>query len=102
MSLQRLRYALFPYTTLFRSESGTAIAVGGADGAATLGLTDAELDQMTAGLLKVGDANSGNMNISGAINPDNTSTCLISSHTVITYAGVCVNNEANLAVRAAG
>ena len=40
--------------------------LGGADAAGTLGLTDAELDTVTAGILRVGRANSGNMTISAA------------------------------------
>ena len=45
--------------TLNGSTSGTLIDLGGADTANTLGLTDAELDGITAGSLRIGDFNSG-------------------------------------------
>src|SRR5207249_8053819 len=64
--------------------------------------TDAELDQVTAGMLKVGDANSGNMNISGAINPANAASLSLQSGGTISQAGGSVITEANLALRAVG
>src|SRR5207249_525063 len=39
--------------TLRQFENGTLIDLGGADGAGTLGLTDAELDQVNAGVFQV-------------------------------------------------
>lgn len=48
-------------------QNGTLIDLGGADGANTLGLTSAELDTITAGIIRVGDANSGNITVSAAI-----------------------------------
>jgi hypothetical protein len=43
------RVTLAPFT------NGTTIAVGGADGSNTLGLTDTELDGISAGTLRIGD-----------------------------------------------
>ena len=51
--------------------AGTKIDLGGTDvlsgSPLTLGLTDAELDRITAGTLTIGDANSGAMTVSGDI-----------------------------------
>ena len=49
----------FASTTLGGASSGTLIDLGGADTANTLGLTDAELDGITAGVLRIGAPNSG-------------------------------------------
>jgi mucin-19 len=58
-------------TTIRPRTTGTLINLGGADvlsgSPLTLGLTDAELDQITAGTLIIGDANSGNLTVSAAI-----------------------------------
>ncbi|HET6572574.1 MAG TPA: hypothetical protein VFG68_03150, partial [Fimbriiglobus sp.] len=45
--------------TLTPFTAGNTIDLGGADAAGTLGLTDAELDRVTAGLLRVGDVAAG-------------------------------------------
>jgi trimeric autotransporter adhesin len=52
---------------------GTLIDLGGADAANTLGLTDAELDGITAGSLRIGDFNSGRISFTAAITPAGTS-----------------------------
>ena len=49
------------------STPATLIDLGGADTANTLGLTDAELDGITAGILRVGDLTSGRIGFSDAI-----------------------------------
>jgi hypothetical protein len=46
---------------------GTVIDLGGVDAAGTLGLTDAELDRITAGTLQLGGPASGTITVSGAI-----------------------------------
>src|SRR5581483_8659067 len=58
--------------TLKQNTNGQLVKLGAADAAGTLGLTDAELDTVTAGILKVGDANSGNLSIEAALTPANT------------------------------
>ncbi|MBX2929635.1 MAG: HYR domain-containing protein [Saprospiraceae bacterium] len=58
-------------TTIRPRTTGTRINLGGADvlsgSPLTLGLTDAELDQVSAGTLILGNANSGNLTVSAAI-----------------------------------
>jgi len=58
-------------TTIRTRTAGTQINLGGADVLSgkplTLGLTSAELNQITAGTLIIGDTDSGNMTISAAI-----------------------------------
>ncbi len=57
--------------TLQPATAGVAVAVGGADAASVLGLTDAELDLITAGTVQVGDSNSGLISVSQVISPAN-------------------------------
>ncbi len=52
--------------TLRQKTNGTAINLGGADGA-SLGLTDAELDRVTAGTVQIGNANSGAITFSANV-----------------------------------
>ena len=47
--------------------AGIQIDLGGAGGAGTIGLTDAELDQITAGILQIGNATTGAITVSAAI-----------------------------------
>ena len=54
--------------TVRQRTSSTLIDVGGADvSTTTLGLTDAELDRVTAGTINIGDTNSGAITVSAAI-----------------------------------
>ena len=53
--------------TLNAFTPATVIDLGGADTANTLGLTDAELDGITAGVLRIGDLTSGRIRFSDAI-----------------------------------
>ena len=86
--------------TLQPNTAGQLVNLGAADAAGTLGLTDAELDTVTAGTLRVGRANSGNLTISAAIDTANTTTTtLISGGTVTQTAPI---TETNLAVTAVG
>jgi len=65
-------------TTIQPRTSGTLINLGGADvlsGAPlTLGLTDAELDLVTAGTLGLGSTSAGTLTISAPISPANTNS----------------------------
>ena len=65
-------------TTLRQKTTGTLINLGGADvltgSPLTLGLTDAELDQVTAGTVQIGGANSGAITVSAVISPLNYKT----------------------------
>lgn len=53
--------------TLRQKTNGTQIDLGAADSAGMLGLTDAELDQVVARTLQIGNANSGAITVSAAI-----------------------------------
>ena len=53
--------------TLKQQTNNQAINLGGADSAGTLGLTDTELDRITAPTLVIGNANSGAMSFSATI-----------------------------------
>lgn len=53
--------------TIHPRSNGNAINLGGADAAGTLGLTDTELDRVTAGTLILGDATSGDISVTGSI-----------------------------------
>jgi trimeric autotransporter adhesin len=59
--------------TLQPLSAGRAIDLGGADTAAHLGLTDTELDQVTAGILRVGSSASGSISITHFVSPAGTS-----------------------------
>ncbi len=50
--------------TLVTLTTGTTIDLGGADAPGTLGLSNVELGQITAGILRIGNANGGNGSIS--------------------------------------
>jgi autotransporter-associated beta strand protein len=56
---------------------GFAINLGDSDNPSQLGLTDAELDRVTAGTINIGDANSGPITISAAIDRAAGSTTAI-------------------------
>lgn len=51
--------------------NGAAINLGAADAVGVLGLSDAELDRITAASLTIGDTNSGSVTISAVISPAN-------------------------------
>ncbi|MCO6459575.1 MAG: VCBS repeat-containing protein, partial [Pirellulaceae bacterium] len=53
--------------TLKQQISGTQINLGAADTVSALGLTDTELDNVTAGTLQIGDSSSGAVSVSGVI-----------------------------------
>jgi hypothetical protein len=55
--------------TLRQKNPGRRINLGAADSATVLGLTDAELDRITAGTVVVGNSNSGAITISGVLSP---------------------------------
>jgi trimeric autotransporter adhesin len=54
---------------LYGSTFGTTIALGGADGANTVGLTDTELDGISANALRIGDPSSGTISFVSQIAP---------------------------------
>ena len=65
--------------------SETAIDLGGDDRVGTLGLTDAELDRITAGTVQVGDTNSGVITVSTAITHANSSNFTLTSGSSVLF-----------------
>jgi trimeric autotransporter adhesin len=59
--------------TLQPLSAGRVIDLGGADTALHLGLTDTELDQVTAGILRVGNGASGTISMTSPVSPAGTS-----------------------------
>lgn len=85
-------------TTILVSNGGT-ISLGGAGG--NMALTDAELDTITAGTLRIGDATAGAITIAGDISPGGTTTLHLHTGSSITgTAGGII--ETNLAMTAGG
>jgi len=78
-------------TTLRQFENGTLINVGGADAANTLGLTDTEIDQVTAATLQIGDGNAGNLAVTAAITPAGAANLRLT-----TGGALAVNNTVNV------
>lgn len=71
--------------------TGGAVNVGGADSVVALGLADAELDRITAGVVQVGDATTGTVTVSSAItSPNNLS--------LVSGANISVQNTITPAV----
>jgi hypothetical protein len=67
--------------TLRQKTFGQFIDLGGADSGTTLGLTDTELNRVTAPTLKIGDANSGvPISISAVVSPANYRTLAIGNN----------------------
>ena len=87
--------------TLRPFESGTLIDLGGADAANTLGLTDAELDRVTAGELIVGSAASGNVSVTAVIQTLNTEQMVVVTGGTITDTGAGQIIETRLGLNAA-
>ena len=69
---------------------GRSISLGAADSSSTLGLTDAELDRITAGTLNIGNASSGAITVSTAISHANNLT-------LTTGAGITFNQAVTMA-----
>ncbi len=78
--------------TLRQKTTGTLINLGAADvftgSPLTLGLTDAELDQVTAGTVQIGDSSSGAITVSAAITrPSSTNVALQSADNIVLNPG---------------
>ncbi|MGN6706805.1 MAG: two-partner secretion domain-containing protein, partial [Rhodanobacter sp.] len=69
--------------TIRQATAGRAIALGG-DLPINLGVSDAELDNITANTIVIGDANSGAITIVGAISPASASKLALNSGSTIT------------------
>jgi filamentous hemagglutinin family protein len=96
--------------TLQTSSSGRAITLGTDDVSGptattgTLGLTDAELDNVTAATIKVGGSSSGNITVSGGapITPSTATTLSLETAGSISQTAGSTITVQNLAVRAGG
>ncbi len=66
---------------------GTTINLAGADAVGTLGLTDAELDRITAGTISIGDANNGAISVSGDITRSAATVMNLTGGGAISFAG---------------
>lgn len=66
--------------------NGHTIHVGGSDSATNLGLTDAELDRITAGLVEIGNSNTGPIIVNGSISHGNELS-------LVSGAGVTLNQS---------
>ena len=69
------------------SISGIFINIGGADDAATLGLTNAELDLVTAGTLNIGNSTSDDMTITAPITRTALTNIDLTSGGAINFTG---------------
>ncbi len=70
--------------TLEPFSNGQLINLGGADATGTLGLTNTELNEVTAGVLQVGNSTSGAVTVSGAITPANVPTLDLETGNAVT------------------
>ena len=86
---------------LKQKTNGTLIDLGGADAAGTLGLTDGELDNVTASQLDIGNASSGAITVSADVSPANVTTVHLRTGAGVTgtVGGIVASN---LAINAAG
>src|SRR5262249_25272770 len=86
--------------TLRQSSPGVLINLGGADAAATLGLTAAELNSVTAAVLEVGSVTSGNMSVAAAIPPPRAPVLALTTRGTPTQTAGSTITIPNLAIRA--
>src|SRR5207244_1312337 len=73
--------------TLKPRTAGRAVDLGGPDTATALGLTDAELDRVTAGVLQIGVAATGPITVSTAISQAGSGYGTLSLQSGATIAG---------------
>jgi hypothetical protein len=85
--------------TLRPVTTGRAIDLG-TNAANTLGLTDAEIDGITAGVIVVGSSNAGALTVTAAISPANSNTLFLKSGASITDAAAGALLVPNLAAQA--
>ncbi|HEX2727097.1 MAG TPA: hypothetical protein VHN20_14855, partial [Beijerinckiaceae bacterium] len=97
--------------TLQPFQDGTLIDVGGPDAPNTLGVSDLELDQITAGTIVIGNTKAGNLTVTAPISPAGSNTLILKSGGTVTDAvagalllsnvgaqglsGVVIDNPAN-------
>lgn len=87
--------------TLQPLSAGQLIDLGGADAAGTLGLTDAEIDRITAGILRIGSSNAGTISFTSLISPAGTDKLsLITGNEIADENSGTDVQVANLAIQA--
>lgn len=72
-------------------KTSTAIALGAADSAGTLGLTDSELDQVTAGTLSIGHGVSGDVTVFSTVSRTSSTNLQLISGASIFFNGGSLN-----------
>jgi uncharacterized repeat protein (TIGR01451 family) len=83
-------------------ETGTKVDLGGADAAGTLGLTAGELNLISAGIINIGSATTGDINVTGVIIPIGTDVLSLQNDGNITDSVGASIQETNLAIRSTG
>ena len=83
-------------TTLRPQTAGALIGIGDADVAGTLGLTDTELDRITAGRLTLGSAGSGAISMSGGLSRTSATAINLVSGGAITVSQLIDSNGGNV------
>ncbi len=88
--------------SLMEDMDGTPINLGSASSTSplTLGLTEAEINTITAGTLQIGDPNAGNITITAAIAPAHVSTLVLLTQQAIVEGANGSLSVANLALQA--
>lgn len=82
-------------TTIRPLTNGTQINLGAADSAGVLGLTDGELDRITAGTLQIGNNNSGAITVSNAITRAAATNLNLTTGGSINFSGSTALLDAN-------
>jgi fibronectin-binding autotransporter adhesin len=88
-------------TIIRPTTGGRTIDLGGSPGTA-LGLSDAELDRITAGTLEIGSAASGAITVTAAISPAGTNTLHLRTGSTVSQNPSATITETNLAITAGG
>src|SRR5262249_58731381 len=88
--------------TLHPRTAGNAVNLGGADAAGTLGLTDAELDRVTAGTITIGDAATATITVTAAIQHAGDANLLVTTgrNIVMNPGSSLTTNAGNLTLSA--
>ncbi|MFZ2384590.1 MAG: filamentous hemagglutinin N-terminal domain-containing protein [Candidatus Omnitrophota bacterium] len=89
--------------TLKSTTAGDEIYLGTNPGTANvLELSDAEIDNITAGTLRIGSASAGAVTLTGSISPAGASVLHLTSASTVTENSSCAITETSLAVSAGG
>ncbi|HEV7402118.1 MAG TPA: autotransporter-associated beta strand repeat-containing protein [Chthoniobacteraceae bacterium] len=83
-------------------ESATTVNLGSADAAGALGITDTELDLITAGTIAVAGAGTGSVNVTGLLSPVNAANLTLTADSMTINATVNVGGIATLEPLTAG